>query len=574
VNISNAAINLPISTLKSTNSASTGVSLATVTGAFSAGSGSSITSNSGRAFQVDGSNATVSYAGTISNNGTGIALTNNAGSTISFTGTMTLSTAANTAFTATSSGTVAVTGSANTLAAITGTALNVANTTIGASGLTFRSISSNGGANAGIVLNNTGANGGLTVTGTGAAGTGGTIQNKATGISLTNTRNPSFSWMQLNDHGDFAIRGASVVNFTLANSVINGTNGNDAAADEACVRFTELTGTANISNTSISGGIEDNLTVINTTGTLNRLTLSNTTIGANSTVTGANAFLAEAQGTAVLNVTVQNSFFTSSREDLAQFNLNGTGTMDVVVTGTAFSDNHPAIVAGGGGVVLAGTAGTMTFNVSGNTFRDATGTALAVSCGNAGSTCSGRIENNTVGVQAIANSGSSGGFGIGVISSGGGTMTALVNGNTVRQYNNHGILLQAGQTLGNPTSFNATVTNNTVANPGTINTNFNGIHLNSGTVPGENFTSCVDIRSNAIAGSGTGAVAPNNADFRLRQRQSTTVRLPGYGGANDNDAAVVAFVAGNNPPPASGAASNTVSTGGGGFVGGAACTQP
>ena len=53
---------------------------------------------------------------------------------------------------------------------ITGTALNVQNTTIGASDLNFRSISSNGAAS-GIVLDNTGAVNGLQVTGSGAATT-------------------------------------------------------------------------------------------------------------------------------------------------------------------------------------------------------------------------------------------------------------------------------------------------------------------------------------------------------------------------------------------------------------------
>ena len=276
----------------------------------------------------------------------------------------------------------------------------------------------------------------------------------------------------------------------------------------------------------------------------------------------------------MINATVQDSFFTSSRGDLAQFTQGSTGSMDVVIQGTAFSDNHPAIVSGGGGVIVGGTNGSMTFNINSNTFRDSTGTALAVSCGNAGQSCAGRIENNQVGLAGIANSGSTGGSGIAVVSSGGGTVTALVNNNQLRQYNNHGILLQAGQTLGNATSFNVTVTNNTVSNPGALNTNFNGIHLNNGTVPGENFTSCVDIRSNSIVGAGAGSVAPNNADFRLRQRQSTTVRLPGYSGANSDDAAVVSFISGSQTSVTTGASSNTVGSGGGGFVGGAGCALP
>src|SRR5581483_820093 len=95
--------------------------------------------------------------------GTGVSLTSNSGS-ISFTGTLTLSTGSNPAFAATGGGTVTSTDTASTLTTTTATALNVANTTIGAGGLHFKSISSNGATN-GIVLNNTGSTAGLTVHG-------------------------------------------------------------------------------------------------------------------------------------------------------------------------------------------------------------------------------------------------------------------------------------------------------------------------------------------------------------------------------------------------------------------------
>src|SRR6185369_10406031 len=48
---------------------------------------------------------------------------------------------------------------------------------------------------------------------------------------------------------------------------------------------------------------------------------------------------------------------------------------------------------------------------------------------------------------------------------------------------------------------------------------------------------------------------------------------PGYAGANNDNAAVVAYLTGRNTLTTA-AAANTVSTGGGGFVGGAACTSP
>jgi hypothetical protein len=580
VDLSTVTASLPFQQITSTNSSSTGVALNSLLGTFSAGSGS-ITGSTGTGFQAGSSNATITYNGTITTTaGKGVDLTSNTGSTISFTGTMTLSSGSSTAFNATGGGILTATDTASTLTTSTGVALNVANTTIGASGLKFRSISAGtpgSGPASGVVLNNTGSSGGLTVSGTGSAGSGGTIRKAGTGISLTSTQSPSFSWMQLNDFSDFAIRGTSVVNFTLANSVINGTNGDSLAADEGCVRFTELTGTASISNSSFSGSVEDTFSVVNTTGTLNRITFSNATFGLNNTTTGDNGLRLAGSGSAVLNATVQNSFFTGARGDHFDATLaaGSTGSMDVVFSNNTVSDNHPSIVAGGGGVLIGGVAGTVTYNVSGtNTFRDSTGDALVISCGGVGSTCTGRIEGAQIGVAAAANSGSTGGSGIALVSAAGGSFTSLINNNTIRQYNNHGIRMQAGDLLGNSLTFNVTVTSNTIGNPGNINTNFNGIHLNNGTVATDSFTTCADIRSNSISGAGQGAVAPNNADYRLRQRQSTTVRLPGYAGANNNDAAVVTFVSGNQTTVSTGASSNTVGSGGGGFVGGASCPTP
>ena len=62
-------------------------------------------------------------------------------------------------------------------------------------------------------------------------------------------------------------------------------------------------------------------------------------------------------------------------------------------------------------------------------------------------------------------------------------------------------------------------------------------------------------------------------DIRLRQRFNTTIRLPGYGGANNDTTAVDSFVAGNNAGADVSSAHN-VGGGGGGFVGGAACPTP
>jgi Bacterial Ig domain len=617
-------------TLTSTNSVGDGVNLDTVTGALIA-NGGTIANPSGIGFDLNAGSSNVTYAGSITNtanaflidvtartggtttfsgvlsstsNGNGINVSSNTGGTINFSGaTKTLNTGTDAAVTlATNTGAtinftgggldidttsgagfnatggaaaITVQGGGNSITSTTGTALNVVSTTIGAADLTFQSIASNGGTN-GIVLNSTGSTGNLVVTGTGSAGSGGTIQNKATGISLTSTNAPSFSWMQLNDFGDFAIRGSSVVGFNLDNSVVSGTNGTDPGADEGSIRFTGLTGSATISNCNISGAVENNLSVINTSGSLNRLTVSGTTFGSMSAATGDDAMLVEGQNAAVVNVTVQNSTFTSARGDHFQHNLVNTATGDLVFTGNGITNAHPAVVSGGGGIRLtgggAGMAVTATFDISNNTMRDSRGTALAVNKLGGGGSYSGTISNNAIGVAAVSNSGSAEGSGIFMLTDGTGTYSATVTGNTIRQYGNFGIFMQTGGsgTVGSGT-MKATVTGNTVSNPGTLVFAKNGFQLNGGVTAGDTYQICLTLGgAGALRNTLVGSSTDGGTDFRLRQRQSTSVRLPGYVGASNDDAAVVTFVQNNNNlgGTPTGSATNTVPTGSG-WLGGA-----
>ncbi|MCM3870260.1 MAG: hypothetical protein ND895_06125, partial [Pyrinomonadaceae bacterium] len=539
-----------------------------------------------------------------------INLASNTGGTVTFRGGLVVSTTSGIGFNATGSGATvnvcdenpcvpAATGAlVNTLTSTTGTALNVANTTIGANKLEFRSISSNGGSDNGIILNNTGTTAGLTVSGNGgsctsaATCTGGAIQNKTgvdgsttqgSGIFLNNTSGVSLDRMQLNNFDNFAIRGTAVIGFSLSNSNINGVNGNNGAFDEGSVSFDGLTGSAAINSCNISGAWEDNVRVLNASGTLNRLNVTNTTIGLNSLNDGNNGIGLEATGAStILNATISGGTFTGTRADWINATTQTNSTMDIDVLNNTFSNNHTNSGSAGVRVIVASNGNT-TYNISGNTLRDSKGSAIFANAANTAAILAGRIENNTIGVVAVPNSGSSEASGIALESNGGGDHTSLVNNNTIRQYNNHAIAMTLGTTLGNPTNINFTITGNTATNPGTVNNDFNAIHLNNGTAPGENFTSCVDVGgagvlANDVDQGADGATAqlPNTADIRLRQRQSTTVRLPGYSGANNNDAAVQAYLRGRNitrVDPDGAAASNTVPTGGG-FIGGAVCTQP
>jgi hypothetical protein len=366
--------------------------------------------------------------------------------------------------------------------------------------------------------------------------------------------------------------------------VINGTNGGPTAAsagspyNDSSFYFTNLTGSASISNTSISGGFSNNVKLVNTTGTLDRLTFSSVTIGANSTTDGNDGIGIEGQGAAVVKVTVQNSTFTSARGDLFQMNHIGTGTADLIFSGNALSNNHPAIATGGGGVTLGnGSSSTFSMSLTSNTFRDAVGHAILIVKDIGTGTQLVTFNNNTVGVSGVANSGSKEGSDLKIQQAGDGTQTVLVSGNIFYQYNNDAVLLQTGAGIAKGGSFNATVTGNTISNAGNnaaIAVPVQGISLNGGVTPGDSFAICAQIGgASTLKNDLDSAIGPyGGGDYRLRQRQNTTVRLPGYAGGAADTAAVVVFVNGNNIVSGSGTA--TVSGTGGGFVGGAACPVP
>lgn len=87
---------------------------------------------------------------------------------------------------------------------------------------------------------------------------------------------------------------------------------------------------------------------------------------------------------------------------------------------------------------------------------------------------------------------------------------------------------------------------------------------------------CVDIGgSGALTNNVVGSAGIGGFEIRVRQRNSSTVRLPGYGGSSTDVTAVINFLAGRNTVTATGNVTATVQVPpGGGFVGGAACVTP
>ncbi|MBZ9679588.1 hypothetical protein LB531_02830 [Mesorhizobium sp. CO1-1-2] len=452
----------------------------------------------------DNAAGTITFSGTsksiTSGSAAGVSLTDNAGAIIDFSnGGLVISTTSGTGFNATGAGpaattggTVTVTGSGNTITSTTGTALNIVNTTIGAGNVTFQRISATtSSANAGIVLDNTGAAGGLKVTGTGAVASGGTIANKTggdilngntasgntasgsagTGIFLRNTSGASFTNMQLNDFSNFAVYGNNVTGFILANSVVSGVNGsnNNGNIEESAIRFDNLLGTGSITGSNISGGYYGNVAVWNTSGTLNRLTMSGNTFGLINAGGGNDNVDFTVYNSATANVTLDNNTFSGTRSDFFEAIANNNATMDVVATNNTFHNGQSIIPGGGTAIsVRSGSGGnvsaaTTTFNITNNLNSDGGANAfdtvgIFVAKGQDLGTMTGKIVGNTLVAKTGSNS-----DGIFVRAAGGGALTTLIQNNTITGWGNNGIHLQNND---GSATMNATVYGNSVTAPG------------------------------------------------------------------------------------------------------------
>jgi hypothetical protein len=566
IDLTNGTFTATLNGVTSTGGANN-VSLIQVAGTSNLGSGT-LSGATGTSFAMgtiapgSGGNATVTYNGTISqatNNqapllvqnrtggtltltGTvtatsagvrGISLLNNGGSTTSLSGTLTLSTGAFEAFRATGGGTVTATGGGSTLVSTTAAALNVANTTIGAGGLNFQSVSSSGGTGNGIILDNTGSTAGLTVNGDGsntAVGgnsTGGTISNKSgadlnptngIGIYLNNTANVVLRRMTINGtNQNYGIRGNQVNGFVLEYSTVGGTNGTAALLatpenyGEGAIHFGNattngVTGVVTFTKNNISGGRSRNLSIVNTTAGTTTLTIKGNTFGAIQNFADGNQSLAveaRVNGGVVINSTVggtvagEPNTFTSAPGDLVNFTGQDNTTMDVVFRNNTLSNNHPQNVIGGGSLTLA-TSGAMTFNVDGNTFRDANGSAITLfKASSLSGTPSqlGIFNNNTIGVNGLAGSGSATGNGIFVSAGGTGTLGYRISNNTIRGIEGNAHIF-ADNTGGSYTA-NFNIQGNILDQPGA--TEFAAIAVTNGApTSGDTINVCANIGGPAL----------------------------------------------------------------------------
>jgi hypothetical protein len=404
------------------------------------------------------SGGTIGISGAITDNAGGINLNGNGGSTINFTGQLTLSTAVNPAFNATSGGgTLTATNANNTITTTTGIGLKVTGTTIGAGNLIFKSINcgtaGSGPAN-GIVLDTTGNTGGLTVNGTGSAGTGGTIQKTtAAGVSLNSTHNVNLNWMVIQNAADDGIFGVAVNNFTLANSTVS-TNGNtnSGTTTDGGVNLRDTTGNVTLTSDTMSGNFVNNVLINTCNGTaycggvLSTASITNLSVtgGSYNSAAGGPSFLVQLYGSSSVvtanisgatfanNVTSYPINVVTNDSSVAGNGVGAPATGTFTVTGCTFTNNQgigPSFANGGG----TGSPSMYVRFVSNNLQGTKSHAVNFVSGAAGGGTMKMFIDSNIIGTAGTANSGSQLGTGIQITQQGTCTMTATVTNNTIRQ---------------------------------------------------------------------------------------------------------------------------------------------
>jgi hypothetical protein len=631
VNISgpagNTTLGMTLTALNSTGGTNNVVLNSTTgTATFNGGALSGSTAN---AFDVTNGSPVVTYAGTITNatakvvsivnttggnktfsgnltsTGTGLTVSGNSGtSTILFSGgTKSFTTGANTAvnlatntgcfinfsngglaittttavgFNATGGGTVTVTTGANnnTISSTTGIALNVNSTTIGASGLTFKSIASGSAAN-GIVLNTTGSSGGLTVTGDGASdaanttkgritaksgggtlvlGSGGTLSaTTGAAISLTSTSGVVLRNMIIQNGASDGIAATSVTGLTVDNTLVTGktlgyglhatttsaitivhsefnsnaTAASVPAADIRNVGFDNVTGTHSITHSLFQVAAEHVVVLKNTTGT----TTFNVT---NCTFSGAQAgdgLDIYAYGTSNVTANIQGT--TCSGNSAFGFD-SGTettqsGSLNLTINGCFFTNNFVGLD------VAHGSSGSNTFNITNNTFTtNVASSSQALNINRLGHPSftgfglfTGTISGNIIGNAAVPNSGSDVGDGITVQTNGNGGINRFsILNNTIRSYGQHGIHVSGvDATTGH--TLEVKIQNNNIAN-GEAVVSLDGINVGMGALNTDKITMCLNIMGNTV-------VTPVRTGIRVRSSglpaANVTLTLPAYDGS-------------------------------------------
>jgi uncharacterized repeat protein (TIGR03803 family) len=402
------------------------------------------------------------------------------------------------ALVATSGGTLTVTGGPNTLQTGAGAytsawlALYMQNTTIGAAGVTFRSISANGALN-GINVGNAGT-GPLTVTGNGGACakdsdpcTGGAIvSGSGSAVIVSNVGKISLANMKIENAPGDGIGGTAVAGLDLTNMFLSG---DGTAGGYYGIHLANLSGSSAWTNLIVTNSTHDNVFIDQTSGTLTSLAISNSTFsnaGASSngiflqprgtsvvssfTVSGStfsgnalNGILLEpANSSAVSAFTVSTSTFTNNAQTGVWVLANDSSSVSGAIVQTSTFTNNGVHVE-----FSKSATASLQYKILNNAMTGAVSHAInseAATAVTTGGLIQGRIEGNTIGgTKAVGNNGSQSGDGIRVVLQGQTQGYVLINNNHIYQTPQaHGIDVSARAGNPSPSGLDVTITNNVV----------------------------------------------------------------------------------------------------------------
>ena len=408
---------------------------------------------------------------------------NGAGGGVSFSssaGTKTLgalnvtTTTSGTGLFADTAGTLNVTGAANTISATGGVGVQIVDTTIGASDVTFQSVSSSSAAN-GIVLDTTGTSGDFTVTGDGGVarnGSGGTVTN-TTGdaVSLTNANGVTLEQMTITNcgdgtAGDDCIDKSGGNGITLSAVQVENATGTGVNEDFGNgLRLTDVTGTSRIDNDSLFTNFPTASTHavrMRNTDTNGNLVLDDSGFTAQGATNSATYVTVQSFGSSNISFTVTNDCqFTGLRGDAllsaAGEALGSTGTVTTLIEGSDFLN---AAANGSGAIAMTVNQSGATHNVTveDNVFNNLS-TTLAAPVGvittniaGEGGTLNATIQRNDLdivqgtrrGIQVVAQPSTVSGSNII------GFLTLDINNNTIdRIPGNFAILVDTDDRIGN-----------------------------------------------------------------------------------------------------------------------------
>ena len=470
-------------------------------------------------------------------------------------------------------------------------------------GMILTKVASTSSASTGMTLQDT--NGSFSVIGDnstttqGGNGTGGTISNvtgadgstaddgASTGIGigvyLNNASGVQLRRMTVTNTSNFGVEVENTAGLTMQYCRLNGTHGSNTGQGEGAARFLQMTGTVTIDNNEFTGSIANNVRLDNNSGTLTDFIVSNNSIHDNNNLVGNDGIGIDLEGTATVDTHITNNALSNHLGDHIDITTTNTASVDAVIKTNTTTGTRPAAPASPGdlgrGIRIFSSAfnspALIRYDISNNIMTGTVqGGAIHVTAGGPGTgTFTGQITNNVIGATGVNGSGASQSDGIIVEQNGSGAHNVAITNNMIRQYFQVGINTNV-TTPGTNGTMDVTLTGNTVTEHATTASTQPGVFLNSGNTSGPPPSAnavCYDLRNNTLSGGGTNS-GIGSEDFRVRQRFSTTVRLPGATAGNlASTAAIVAFLQGQNTGAETGSATTQAP---GSFVGGAACNTP